>query len=45
MLDPVVSFFTMVFHRIGQGIGWFIALLLWPFAAFAMWYRKRGWLI
>lgn len=45
MLDPVVNFFTMVFRRIGQGIGWLIALVLWPFVAFTAWYRRRGWLI
>ena len=42
MLDPVVEFFTMIFHKIGQGIGYVIAAILWPFAAFAAWVRKRG---
>ncbi|MEO0545551.1 MAG: DUF2333 family protein [Pseudomonadota bacterium] len=45
MLDPVVNFFTMVFQRMGQGIGWLIALVLWPFVAFTAWVRKRGWII
>lgn len=45
MLDPIVNFFVMVFNKIGQGIGWLIALILWPFVAFAGWYRRRGWVI
>ncbi len=45
MLDPVIEFFVWVFNRIGRGIGWFIAAILWPFVAFGHWYRKRGWLI
>ena len=42
MLDPIIEFFTMVFHRIGQGIGWIIAAILWPFVAIAAWVRKKG---
>ena len=30
---------------IGRGIGWVIAMLLWPFVAFGKWYNQRGWLI
>ena len=42
MLDPIVTFFTQIFHWIGQGIGWVIAALLWPFVTFTAWVRKRG---
>ena len=42
MLDPVIEFVTNIFHKIGQGIGWVIAALLWPFLAFAAWVRGRG---
>ncbi|MDD9910243.1 MAG: DUF2333 family protein [Ahrensia sp.] len=45
MLDPIINFFVKVFNAIGRGIGWFIAVLLWPFVAFGRWYNKRGWLI
>ncbi|MEE9376133.1 MAG: DUF2333 family protein [Rhizobiaceae bacterium] len=45
MLDPVIEFFTMIFNRIGRGIGWMIAGLLWPFVAFTKWYKRRGWMI
>ena len=45
MLDPVINFFIRVFEAIGRGIGWLIAILLWPFMAVAAWYRKRGWLV
>jgi len=45
MLDPVIEFFTMIFHKIGQGIGWLIAAILWPFVAISRWYKKRSWLI
>ena len=34
MLDPVVNFVEWVFDRIGRGIGWVIAIQLWPFKAF-----------
>ncbi len=42
MLDPVINFFEWIFDRIGRGIGYIIAALLWPFVAFAAWTRKRG---
>ena len=45
MLDPIIDFFVRVFNMIGRGIGWFIALLLWPFVWFSVWYKKRGWLL
>ncbi len=45
MLDPVVEFFTRVFHAIGRGIGIFVSWLLWPFAAAGRWYRQRSWLV
>ena len=45
MLDPIVDFITMVFHKIGQGIGWVIALILWPFMALRRWYKQRSWII
>lgn len=45
MLDPVINFFTMIFHKIGQGIGWVIAGLLWPFVAFSTWVRSKGFVI
>lgn len=45
MLDPVIDLFTMMFHKIGQGIGWFIAALLWPFVMLGRWYKKRSWII
>ena len=45
MLDPVIAFFSAVFLRIGQAIGWLIAAILWPFVTFAAWVRSRNWLI
>ncbi len=45
MLDPIINFFVRVFNAIGRGIGWFIAMLLWPFVAFGRWYKQRGWLL
>ncbi|NKB50608.1 MAG: DUF2333 family protein [Rhizobiaceae bacterium] len=45
MLDPIVNFFVRVFNLIGQGIGWCIAMMLWPFVAFSRWYTKRGWVL
>jgi len=45
MLDPVIDFFEMIFDRLGRGIGYVIAALLWPFVAFAGWVRGRGWFI
>jgi len=45
MLDPIVNFFTGVFHAIGRGIGLVIAWMLWPFMALGRWYARRGWLL
>ncbi len=45
VLDPIVNFFTRVFHWIGRGIGLLIAWILWPFLAAGRWYTKRGWII
>lgn len=45
MLDPIVEFFTRVFHWIGRGIGLLIAWVLWPFMAAGRWYTRRGWII
>lgn len=42
MLDPVIDFVEWVFDRVGRGIGWVIAVVLWPFLAFGVWVRKRG---
>ncbi len=43
MLDPIVSFFTRIFHWIGWAIGQGVAWLLWPFVAAGQWYTHRGW--
>lgn len=45
MLDPVIQFFTRVFEAIGRGIGWVIAILIWPFVAVGRWYTRRGWIL
>ena len=45
MLDPIIDFFVRVFNLIGRGIGWVIALILWPFVSFGVWYKKRGWVL
>jgi hypothetical protein len=45
MLDPIIEFFVRVFNLIGRGIGWVIALMLWPFVWFGAWYKKRGWIL
>ena len=45
MLDPIVEFITGIFARIGRGIGWLIAWVLWPFVAFRRWLRGRGWFV
>ncbi|WP_417419090.1 DUF2333 family protein [Hoeflea sp.] len=45
MLDPIVEFFTRVFHWIGRGIGLVIAWILWPFMAVGRWYTRRGWIV
>ena len=42
MLDPVIQWFARVFAAIGRGVGTLIAAILWPFAAGARWYRRRG---
>ncbi|WP_336057025.1 DUF2333 family protein [Nitratireductor sp. CH_MIT9313-5] len=45
MLEPIVEFFTRIFHWIGVGIGWLFAWLAWPFLALGRWYRHRGWIL
>jgi hypothetical protein len=45
MLDPIVNFFTRVFHAIGRGIGLLVGWALWPFLAFRKWLRGRGWFV
>jgi hypothetical protein len=45
MLDPIIAFFTRIFQAIGQGIGLFVGILLWPFLAAGRWYLRHGWLI
>lgn len=45
MLDPIVSFFTMVFQWIGRGIGLLIGILMWPFLWFGRWYMHKGWIL
>ncbi|MER2534497.1 MAG: DUF2333 family protein [Rhizobiaceae bacterium] len=45
MLDPIVNFFTGVFHAIGRGIGYAIGVLLWPFLWAGRWYTQRGWIL
>ncbi len=42
MLDPIVNFFTRIFHWIGRGIGLVIGVLLWPFLWVGRWYTQRG---
>lgn len=43
MLDPIVNFFTGIFHAIGRGIGYAIGILLWPFLWAGRWYTHRDW--
>ena len=45
MLDPIVNFFTTVFHWIGRGIGFAIGIVLWPFLWIGRWYAHRGWIL
>ena len=45
MLDPIVNFFTRIFHALGRGIGLLVAWIMWPFLAAGRWYARRGWLI
>ena len=45
MLDPVIQFFARAFAAVGRGIGTVVAAILWPFAAAARWYRRRGGLV
>jgi len=45
MLDPIIAFFERIFHAIGRGIGWLVAILLWPFVTVMQWYRRRGWIV
>ncbi len=45
MLDPIVNFIAGIFRRIGRGIGWVVAGILWPFMAIGRWYARRGWII
>lgn len=45
MLDPVVNFFTRMFHAIGRSIGLLVAWLMWPFRVFRNWLRGRGWFV
>jgi len=45
MLDPIVNFFTAIFHWIGRGIGFVIGILLWPFLWLGRWYVQRGWIL
>ena len=42
MLDPVIQFFARLFAAIGRGLGMLVAALIWPFAAGARWWRRRG---
>ena len=42
MLDPIIRFFQRAFAALGRGIGMLVAALVWPFAAGARWYRRRG---
>ena len=41
MLDPIVNFFTSIFHALGRGIGLLVAWIMWPFLAAARWYARR----
>jgi hypothetical protein len=45
MLDPIVNFFTGMFHWIGRGIGWLVGIILWPFLWIGSWYTRRGWIV
>ncbi|HWK67304.1 MAG TPA: DUF2333 family protein [Rhizobiaceae bacterium] len=45
MLDPIVNFFTKIFHWIGRGIGLVIGAILWPFMWLGRWYTQRGWML
>ena len=45
MLDPIVSFFTMVFQWIGRAVGLLIGILMWPFLWFGRWYIQKGWIL
>lgn len=45
MLDPIVNFFTGMFHWIGRGIGWLVGIVLWPFLWIGSWYTRRGWIV
>ncbi|MGB3502606.1 MAG: DUF2333 family protein [Mesorhizobium sp.] len=45
MLDPIIAFVVTIFQWIGRGIGWIIALLMWPFLWFGRWYAQKGWTI
>ena len=45
MLDPIINFFTRIFHLMGRGVGLAVAWLLWPFLAAGRWYTKRGWIV
>ncbi len=45
MLDPVINFIEWIFDRIGRGIGYVIAAILWPFVTATRWVRGRGFII
>ncbi len=45
MLDSVVNFFTRIFQAIGRFVGMVVAGIMWPFVAFARWYRERSWIL
>ncbi len=45
MLDPVINIFSKLFELIGRGIGYLIALVLWPFVTFKAWLSGKGWFV
>src|SRR4029450_6905507 len=39
------AFFTRLFQSIGRGVGFVMAIMLWPFRWATRWYTNRRWML
>jgi hypothetical protein len=45
MLDPIINLVAKGVEFLGRGIGYIIAMILWPFVTFRNWLRGKGWFV